>query len=136
MRFSTLALAPILAFALVAPFAAADLVSTYETEYGSRDCANPGDYGTGETDVIVDAGAASARVVGSRFCYNDFENGKFSESSIAADASGPYGELAYASWSGGGTSCFLDVIAGGHEVGHTCSPAGGPPDPGWGHVLP
>jgi hypothetical protein len=115
----------VLLLALLAPLSAADPVTLHDEASG--DCST---FGTGETSATVDAGGfASARAGGSSFCYTDPENGAFSSSTIFAQTAGTH-----VAWSGSTTGGSVYVVQG-EDVRSVPAPIG-PPNPGWGNLLP
>jgi hypothetical protein len=99
-----------------------------------EDCSQEGATGTGITAVgagiggLVGAGAAGVATCGTaydeEYVVVTASVGATYVNAVWVDERGPDGE-----------ACFVTVLVGG--VGQTVGcVAGGPPDPGWGHLLP
>lgn len=90
---------------------------------------------SGTDQVIVAAGSAVVSARGSQFCSSSgaSSNGVFV--AVFSDAG-----FAFASWSEstsstGTSTCTIRVVTVAGPVVQPC-PAGGPPNPNWGHLLP
>lgn len=133
----------LLASALLAPLAQAQatpscfttLVFACVNETSSGDaCASEGATGTSSTTLFVLTPAGIVSAGGRSTCAPGFRD----QGAAATFSSGA--TFAHADWSDGGDrGCFMTVAAG--AAGQfprqfvTC-PAGAPPNPGWGSVLP